>query len=138
MNDVRELTEELAGVLGGLKQTEVSLAELHASIYQCREEARKIRRSAPTQEYLDGVKRRVSAGMTDLEAQRCAGVLRDKLRKARSAAKKMRETLTCRFQRKQPAPHRHVALWVFSVLVLMVGGGVCYYYYYYHRQRQDK
>ena len=119
MDDVEQLTVELSGVLDGMTQTEVALADLHA------EEARKIRRSAPTMEFVDGVRGRVASGMTAVEAERCAGVLRDKLRKARSAAKKMRERLQCQFQRQQKPRWQPKWLVLLCLLVAaaLVGGG---------------
>lgn len=134
MDDVKQLTDELSGVLDGMTQTEVALADLHASIYKCREEARKVRRSAPTMEFVDGVRGRMASGMTAVEAERCAGVLRDKLRKARSAAKKMRERLQCQFQRQQKPRWQPKWLVLICLLVaaVLVGGG--YYYHYYYRR----
>lgn len=137
MDDVKQLTDELSGVLDGMTQTEVALADLHASIYKCREEARKVRRSAPPKEFVDGVRERVASGMTDVEAQRCAGVLRDKLRKARAAAKKMREHVQCQFQKKPQA--RWQPKWLILLFLLLaavlVGGG--FYYHYYYRRSLD-
>lgn len=50
------LLEELHQIRSNLIQNENRLAQLHANIYKRREEARKIRLSMPTPEYLDRVK----------------------------------------------------------------------------------
>ena len=49
------LVEELQHIRSNLIQNENRLAQLHADIYKRREEARKIRLSMPTPEYLDRV-----------------------------------------------------------------------------------
>lgn len=49
------LADQLRQIRSNLIQNENQLAELHANIYKRREEARKIRLSMPTPEYLDNV-----------------------------------------------------------------------------------
>jgi hypothetical protein len=66
-------------------------------------------------------------GMTPTEAERTAGVLREKLRKTRASAKKMRERLACQFRQKiVPTPQWH--WWL--LLVVLIGAVATAGYYY--------
>jgi hypothetical protein len=96
-----------------LLETETQLAQLHAHIYKCREETRKIRLSLPTPDYLDRARSRAGK-TTDHELARMRDRLLSRKHKVLASVQKMRDKLHGEFTRHSSSPHY---TWLFLVIV---------------------
>lgn len=100
------LKDELQHIRHNLIQNEDRLARLHADIYKRREEARKIRLSMPTPEYLDNVQL----------TQDVIEKLEKKKKKTLCSLLKLQENTTNDLQKYSHPTH----FWVYFQIVLWV------------------
>jgi hypothetical protein len=100
------LIEELRQIRRNLIHNEDRLAQLHAGIYKRREEARKIRLSMPTPEYLDNVQL----------TQDVIEKLEKKKKKTLCSLLKLQENTTNDLQKYSHPTH----FWVYFQIVLWV------------------
>lgn len=118
MDELGALLDEMEQTRSGIVKTEIQLANLHADIYKCREETRRVRLSLPTTDSLEEVRKKLP-DMTEEETTRMFRKLTRKRRQVEASLAAMRKRTHCDIQRTCPRPpmNRHGNAPMFSYVL---------------------
>lgn len=112
--EIYDITRDLDDIRRNLMETETQLAQLHADIYKCREETRKIRLSMPTPDSLE--KTRAKACKTFDKGELCK--MRDRLALKKNKLLVSFQKVQEKLQRDFSKPKNYT--WLFILLVASI------------------
>lgn len=119
--EMLQLIKDMEDIRGNLTDMEITLSQVGANVYKCREETRKIRLSVPTVEQLDRMHTKLQKDLPSTELVLMRDRLRRKKDQINASVQKMRDKMSCHLPQK-PSSIPHTLLW--TMLFLSVVSGV--------------
>lgn len=125
MDDAREEIHMLIGEMDDIREniveTETQLAQLHANIYKCREETRKIRLGLPTKDYIEKIRIKAGQSSNRDELSRVRDRLLARKNKIVASFGRVRDKLHREFSRDQPKHYTWLFILLIASILLIVG-----------------